>query len=129
MGDNRRNIESIIKYDNETWNRDQTDKNLINKGYKYICYIKLFHEKPWIVGKTSTTLISASPVDFDFKIYNPNNIDDTNYNGAGRTYAHRYYPDELYSDFDYVLCKNFESEKEALKFEKYIAKKYRLFQS
>ena len=92
------------------WNRNQTDKNLVNKGYGWIVYIKLFHGKPWIVGKTGTTLVSASPVDFDFLLYNPENIYDPDYNGPGRTYARRYYPEELYSDFDYVLCKNFECE-------------------
>ena len=122
-------VEPIIKTSEDMWNRNQTDKNLVNKGYGWIVYIKLFHGKPWIVGKTGTTLVSASPVDFDFLLYNPENIYDPDYNGPGRTYARRYYPEELYSDFDYVLCKNFECEQEALDFEEKMLTKYVLFPS
>ena len=32
-------------------------------------------------------------------------------------------------DYDYVLCKNFNTEQECLEFEKYIAEKYELFES
>ena len=102
---------------------------LEKKNYHYIVYVKLFHGKPWIVGKTGTKLVNQSGIDFDFKIYNPDNLYDPNYSGPGRTYVHRYYPDELYSDFDYVLCKNFDSEQEALIFEQFIAKKYNIFES
>ena len=121
--------EPIIKINNNKWNKEETEHYLKKKNYKYIVYIKLFHGKPWIVGKTGTQLVNKSGIDFNFIIFDPENPDNPNYKGQGRTYAHKYYPDELYSDFDYVLCKNFDSEGDAKEYEQYIARKYNLFQS
>lgn len=123
------NLEPIIKINDENWNREQTDKMLVEKGYGWICYIKLFQGKPFIVGKTGTRLVSNSPIDFDFKVFNENNLYDNDYLGIGRIYIKEYYPNIKYTDFDKILIKNFESEKEAYEFENFCLNKFNLFSS
>ena len=122
--------ELIVKINESMWNREQTDFNLANKGYGWIVYIKLLDNRPWICGKTGTRKVSNSPIDFDFIIGDKSNPD---YSGPGREYARRYYPEREFSDFDFVLIRNFgdskESEKKALEFERYIVSKYNLFES
>ena len=120
------NIEPISKLNNDTWSRKLTNEYLVEKDYKYICYIKNVNNQPFIVGKTGTTLVNESEVDFDFIIGDSN---DSTRTGLGRQFLRERFPEIKYMDFDYVLCKNFEIEKEALNFEKYIAKKFNLFQS
>ena len=123
------NIEPIITIDNSNWNREQTDRYLVDKGYNWIVYIKLFHGKPFIVGKTGTSKVSQSYVDFDFKVCNESNLDDPNYTGQGRRFIRELYPDVKFTDFDKILVKNFNNETEALEYERYIVKTYNLFQS
>jgi len=119
-------IEPIIKIDNETWSRKLTNQMLEEKGYKYICYIKLFKNKPFIVGITGTTLVHESEIDFDFIIGDDN---DSSRTGLGRQFLREKFPEVEYTDFDYILCKNFETEKDAKEYEKYIGMKYNLFYS
>ena len=122
-------LEPIITIDDSNWNRNQTDRYLSDQGYGWITYIKLFEGKPFIVGKTGTRKVSKSPIDFDFKVYNENDLNDLNYSGQGRRFIREYYPNIKFTDFDKILIKNFDSETEALKYEDYIAKTYHLFES
>ena len=118
--------EPIAKIDEKTLNREQTDFNLVNKGYGWIVYIKLLDNHSWICGKTGTRKVSKSPIDFDFVIGDKSN---PNYSGPGREYARLYYPEREFSDFDFILVKGFETEQEAISFEQYIVRKYNLFKS
>ena len=121
--------EPIIKINDEMWNRLQTDAYLIEKGYGWIVYIKLFKNYPFIVGKTGTSKVSNSSIDFDFKVYNQNDLKDPNYGGQGRRFIREYYPEIKYTDFDYVLIKGFETEQKALECEQKIVKLFGLFES
>ena len=121
------NIEPIIQIDSETWNRAQTDKYLSDKGYGWIVYIKLFQGKPFIVGKTGTSLVSKSPIDFDFRIYDENDLENPDYSGQGRRFIREFYPDIKYTDFDKILIKRFDSEQKALNCEHFIGIKRNLF--
>ena len=118
--------EAIVVTGENSWNRSMTDKYLVDKNYGWICYIKMFQNKPFIVGKTGTTLVSKSYIDFNFIVGDREN---PNYAGPGREYIRRYYPDIEFTDFEYVLVRGFGTEQEALEFEDYIARKYQLFQS
>lgn len=131
------NVEGFVKEpifnnsDNpDMWNRSITDQYLKDKGYNWIVYIKLFKNKPFIVGKTGTTNVIHSGIDFDFRV-GSNNI--ANYNSPGRQFIRENYPEYIggCTDHEFVLVKNFASEDEikALEFEKYIAIKYNLFES
>ena len=119
-------MEPIIKINDKTWSRVLTDKYLLDKGYGWICYIKLFQGKPFICGKTGTRLVSKSEIDFDFLVGTENDITRS---GIGRRYIRESYPDVKYTDFDYVLIKGCKSEEEALKLEEKIQVKYNLFSS
>lgn len=103
--------EPIVKVGKNIWLRKLTDKRLFDKGYGWICYIKLFHNKPFIVGKTGTSAVHDSMVDFDFII---GDSDDLARNGLGRQFLREKYPNENYMDYDYVLCKNFLTEHDCL---------------
>lgn len=123
------NLEPIIKINNDNWNREQTDKMLVEKGYGWICYIKLFKNIPFIVGKTGTRLVSNSPIDFDFKVYNEKDLNDIDYNGQGRCFIRQCYPDVKYTDFDKILIKNFNTEQETYDFENFCSMKFNLYNS
>ena len=121
------NLEPIICDQNsETWSRSRTDKYLCDKGYGWLTYVKLLDGKPFIVGKTSTQLVSASQIDFDFLV---GDRESKRYCGLGREFVRRTQPGREYTDFDKVLVKGFETEEEALDFEAYIYEKYQLFMS
>lgn len=68
-------------------------------------------------------------VDWDFRVYNPDDLKDSDYAGQGRRFIQERYPDVKYTDFDYVLCKKCDTEQEALQLEKQIGEKYGLFYS
>ena len=73
--------------------------------------------------------VSSSPVDFDFKVYNPDDLNDISYSGQGRRYIRDHYPNVKYMDYDRVLVKGFRTEEEALEYEQFIVKEYGLFES
>ena len=112
--------------DPDMWNREQTDKALCEAGYGWIVYIKLFLGHPFIGGKTGTRAVSNSPIDFDFKVYDENDLLNPDYSGAGRTFIKQMFGLECkYTDHKYVLVKGgFKNEKEALEYEHYILNKY-----
>lgn len=118
-------IEPII-VEGEEWSRSATDKYLSDKGYGWLTYVKLLDGKPFIVGKTDTKLVSKSEIDFNFLVGTKDKLD---YKGLGREFVRRIQPGRKYTDFDNVLIRGFETERESIDFEKYIAKKYNLFQS
>ena len=125
-------IEPIIKTDendNQKWNRELTDRYLVNHDYGWICYIKLYNFKPFIGGKTGTRAISDSPIDFDFRVFNEEDLNDSRYNGLGRTFVKLNEPGRMYTDNDYILVKKCNSEIESFEVERYLLNKYELFSS
>ena len=116
--------------DPDMWNREQTDKALCEAGYGWIVYIKLFLGHPFIGGKTGTRAVSNSPIDFDFKVYDENNLDNPDYKGPGRIFIRQNYSNVKYTDHEYILVKGgFKNENEAIEYERYIIDKYNLFGS
>lgn len=118
----------------ETWNRALTDKYLSEKGYGHIVYIKLFRGLPFIVSITTTQLVSNSYVDFDFKVYNPNDLDDVDYSGIGRRFIREVYggingTDIKFTDFDRILIRPVRTREEAILLERYVADIFGLFES
>ena len=88
---------------------------LCEKGYGWIVYIELLVGHSWICGKTGTADVSQSLVDFDFIITDVNNPNNPSYQGSGREYARRFHPELVYSDHEFVLCKNFNSETRSIR--------------
>ena len=121
-------LEAIFNIDKDFWSKSQTDEYLSEKGYKWIVYIKFFKNLPFIVGKTGTTNVIPSGIDFDFIVGDKN---DKTRNGQGRQFIRENFPEYIggCTDHEFILVKNFEDEAEALEFEDYIQKKYNLFGS
>ena len=119
----------VIKSGEESWNKSQTDKMLRGDNIGWMIYIKLFHGIPFIIGKTGTSLVHSSMIDFDFLVYNENDETDPAYEGQGRKFIKEFFPNEKYFDFDKILIKPVESEDEALQIEHELAIKYQLFES
>lgn len=129
-------LEPVVKINDEMWNRLQTDKMLHEKGYGWFVYVKLFNGLPFIVGKTGTYgaryddgTTKQSMIDWDFRVYNPEDLKDPDYAGQGRRFLQERHSGVKYTDFDHVLCKKCENEQEAYKVEKEIGEKYHLFYS
>lgn len=124
----------VQKDDSEDrWSREETDKLLRMLGYAHFVYIKLFHNHPFIIGKTGTRgslkrdgTKKSSPVDFDFVVGDES---DQRRSGDGRKWILKFFPEDQLMDHDFVLVKRAESELEALEIEQYYAEMWNLFQS